>query len=334
MGTGRTETGRTEIGSTETGRTETARTETDWTKARSTDTGRTGQAGAAGAGNGGVTVAASSCTAFAVSQSALAAAQRRPSACPHCEGQKLWRWGRTARGLQRWQCRGCRRSCSSLAGTAIAAVHAPAKLDAVIVDMAKPRPQACRALAKALQLDKSTVWEWRRTICLRLAERQGPADEPIVERFRVVFRESRKASREWVRHASDPARFLAPDRRRWVDYRRLNLPLPCPMTPYRIVVDCAPTGQGGLHLRVSGTEQALADGERSTPVPQPPAAPPESQADCRPRAAALAAELRDFIRPFRGPATRHLRGYVAWLAIRLGRNQAERCQAIAGCLLA
>jgi len=269
--------------------------------------------------------------AFAACGGISGGTQHRPSACPHCRGRRLWRWGCSGRGRQRWLCRDCRRTCSSITGTAIAGVHVPAKLDAVIVDMAEPRPQACRALAEALELDKSTVWRWRRTICQRLAEQERPPDGPFVDHCRAIFRESRKASRQWVRHASDPSRFPPPDRRRWIDYRRLKLPLPCPMTPYRIVVDCALTGHASHHLTVLGTEQALA--EQSTPVCRPPAEPPGGRAGCRVQASVVAAELGAFIRPFRGPATRYLPGYVAWLATRLGRNRKERCLAIAACLL-
>lgn len=277
----------------------------------------------------------------------------RPEACPHCQGRVLWRWGETGRGLQRWRCRDCRRSCSALSGTVIAGIHDFAKLELLIQDMARPHPQSCRSLARALELDKSTVWRWRKKVCESLiAEPRAPV-AAATDRCRAVFRESRKASREWLRHAREPERFHAPDRLQWFAYRRLALPLPQPMARYRIVVDCAADADRGHRLTVLGSEErlgatcnsslpaadggAMADAGRSqndlgqgckpcrhTGASERPAAGPAARAG---------EALRTFLRPFRGPATRHLAGYAAWLETRLGRCEAAQRRSLAAHLV-
>jgi hypothetical protein len=107
------------------------------------------------------------------------------------------------------------------------------------------------------------------------------------------LRESRKASREWVRHERDPARYPPPDRLRWHDYRRLRLPPPTDprfRVPVRLVAE-----EGGLRAEAGGLCQ-----------PRDVAAAPDRLAE------AMRARFGRFIRRFRGPATRHLAGYLAW----------------------
>ena len=58
----------------------------------------------------------------------------------------------------------------------------------------------------------------------------------IVEADEKYFRESRKGSREWVRHAREPSRFPKPDRLRWRDFRRLGLLLPAGLSKWQVPV--------------------------------------------------------------------------------------------------
>ena len=93
----------------------------------------------------------------------------------------------------------------------------------------------------------------------------------------VRARESRKASREWVNHARWPELFPAPPRPRWRDLRPGEAP-PGGWAAWRVQVRIALPGQ------------SLAGG-------------PQRRFD-------------RFLAPFRGPATRYLQGYAAWMVVR------------------
>jgi hypothetical protein len=107
------------------------------------------------------------------------------------------------------------------------------------------------------------------------------------------LRESRKASREWVRHERDPARYPPPDRLRWHDYPRLRLVPPYDprfRVPVRLVAD-----KGGLRAEAGGSCGRSDAGSTPERLAEP-----------------MRARFAGFIRRFRGPATRHLAGYLAW----------------------
>jgi transposase-like protein len=223
------------------------------------------------------------------------------TACPRCDADRLGRWGTTRRGLQRWRCRGCGRTCTAATGTAIAHLHSLDKLGQVAADMLAETPRSCRALAAALDLDRMTVWRWRRLIADAwaglTATHTSVASSPGADAV-VTLRESRKASREWVRHQRYPACFPAPDRLRWVDYRQQRLPLPEPMSRYRVSV--------ALQTRPSSDMPTISVG--CTLARRGPSTGPTAQP---------ARRFQDFLAPFAGPATRHLRTYVAWFQARV-----------------
>jgi transposase-like protein len=262
----------------------------------------------------------------------LETASSEVTTCPRCDGAGLDRWGTTRRGRQRWRCRGCRRTCTATTGRALARVHALDKLSEVAADMLACSPRSCRALAAALDLDRMTVWRWRRLIAdawaglVATGERRATA---TAGGETVILRESRKASREWARHRCCPERYPAPDRLRWIDYRQQRLPLPEPMSRYRTRVALGggapattPTILAGrlasccstFGTLTAGPSTALAgDGASAT---GPRGAQPD--APRRPSTTALSTgQFQDFLAPFAGPASRHLRTYVAWFQARI-----------------
>ncbi len=281
------------------------------------------------------------CAAAPAGQAARAGSRRlRPrqptGSCPHCAGLTLVRFGHTPRGAQRWHCKGCGRKHQATTGTIFAGVHRPDKLQALVDDMLGPAPSSCRRLARRLALDKSTVWQWRQKACRGFAAAAtAPPAEPI-ETDVLIVRESRKASREWVNHARAPALHPAPDRLRWVDYRRRGLAAPDHLPRYRIPViiavddaDCCvatvriarersddPIRRSSALL--FGSVQAI------TRSPAPDAAGLAATAlesiDQGPYRGGMVDRAvracREFLRPFRGPATRHLPAYVAWFVVR------------------
>ncbi len=192
-------------------------------------------------------------------------------ACPRCSRHACCRWGSDRRGNPRWCCRGCRRTLGSSTDTVLAGLRPPSKIARVVDDMLGTEPGSCRKLAAELGIDKTTVWEWRLKIARRM---QGEGPDGSGRRLRITPhppRQSRKGSREWVRHARDPARFAAPDRPRWIDLDRLRLRLPLPIATYQlhalIVVydsgnhpEIRPLRRGMLHSSACAT--MLLAGER------------------------------------------------------------------------
>jgi transposase-like protein len=244
--------------------------------------------------------------------------------CPHCGGRALIRFGRTPQGAQRWHCRGCGRKHQAVTATALAGLHQPGKFASLVEDMLGPQPSSCRRLARRLALDKSTVWQWRQKASGAFAAAIRPQlIQPMVQRAQVV-RESRKASREWVNHERDPAAYPAPDRLRWADYRWRGLVPPDHLPRYRIPVDIA-VDIGDRRSAVVGTNHPmLAVAQCCDPSLMPdvgevaalPVEPGTIAAGLDASLARAVTAFRDFLAPFRGPATRHLPGYVAWYVAR------------------
>jgi transposase-like protein len=265
-----------------------------------------------------------------------------PAACPHCGDRRIYGWGRCNSGRQRHGCRGCGRTFSAATGTAAHGVHDLAKLQALLTEMLDGATRSCRALAAELEVGKNTVWRWRSKIMTALRKLDAPPAERVIVAQLHIVRDSRKASREWVRHATDPLTWPAPDRPRWIDVDSGRLPEPMPRAKYRVpllaVMDeihgrramlWAKQGIGGLIPPDDNASSIdVADLTLSCLVDHEIA--PRHARECRAntthrqlspddRGGCNAANrlppgeaLRHFLRPFRGPATKHLRGYLAW----------------------
>lgn len=325
-------------------------------------------------------------------------------ACPRCGGHAICRWGSDRRGAPRRCCRGCGRTFCGSTGTVLGGIRAPDKFRRVLKDMLGDAPSSCRKLAAELEVDKTTVWEWRRKIaCGLLTERRlGAGFE--VEISKRPIRESRKGSQKWVRHARDPARFAAPDRPRWIDVGRRLLRLPMPLAAYqlrafvdvdrlgshpRIIpfklamprpIQSAPFAADGMaldltaagHLDVAQWAEhrwpfarfeangpgrrakkspsagenhraALLDNDDGAALDLAGGPLPSMDAPCQLDAALSFGQRKDtfvdvrerfaqFLRPFRGPAAKHLRGYVAWFIARLHDDETGRLTAAWECL--
>jgi hypothetical protein len=153
----------------------------------------------------------------------------------------------------------------------------------------------------------------------------------------AVVRESPKASREWVNHRRDPAAHVEPNRLRWVDYRLLGLVAPDHLPRYRIPVEISVDQSGRRAAEVLDYLAAERWPPANAQPPAPSVAPVAERAaegdtttlatcqtariGTRPPGNVGAvsrglAEFGRFLRPFRGPATRHLPAYVAWFVTR------------------
>lgn len=259
-----------------------------------------------------------------------------PGNCPNCGSPDLARWGRTHNGHARWRCGGCRRTCSTTTGTLTAGIHTPDKFRHIIADMAGDQPSSCRCLAARLDLDKTTIWRWRQKIIGMLVRPKAPELDHHGPAETLRVRESRKGSREWLRHRLQPRTVPAPDRPRWVDVDRLGLPLPHPLATYqgtvrlgighdlncRVKVIPALRGSSPAPLLDHSTGEGRRNsgplpGSTAAPSPQPRHDPTPTRQPADPP---LGADLARFIHPFRGPAARYLAGYAAWFAAWLDQS--------------
>lgn len=147
----------------------------------------------------------------------LAAAGRT---CPCCGGTHKVRHGQTRTGAQRWRCRDCGRTWSGLTGTPVRGIHRPDLFLRALRDMMGDTPRSCRKLASVLGISRHTVWRWRMIVIQALPAEQAHRLAGIVETDEAPQRESRKGSREWVRHAADPKRHPPPPRMPWREYTK------------------------------------------------------------------------------------------------------------------
>ncbi|MDG1458861.1 MAG: IS1595 family transposase [Pseudoprimorskyibacter sp.] len=81
------------------------------------------------------------------------------------------------------------------------------------------------ALARRLGLNKHTVWCWHLIALSALSGIPDMAFSGIVEVDETYQKESRKGSREWVRHQRDPLNYPKPPRMRWYEYGKKGVPM-------------------------------------------------------------------------------------------------------------
>lgn len=266
-------------------------------------------------------------------------------ACLHCGATALQRWGATGTGMRRWRCKACRRTFSSTTGTALARLRRPEVFQRALDDMLSGAPGSCRALARRLGANRMTIWRWRMRLLAALEGIGASALGGIVEADEKFFRESRKGSREWVRHARDPARFPEPDRPRWRDFHRLGLLRPAGTSKWQIPVltvtdragarraDVLPDRRAEslvalLEAHVGRDAVLCSDGDgayglfaraRAMPHYRLPKHGPRviDTAFHIQTVNNLHSRFESFMKPFCGPATKYLPRYAAWFVARL-----------------
>lgn len=270
--------------------------------------------------------------------------------CVHCGGPDLVGWGSTRTGLQRLRCKACRRTFSAATGTAVARIRLPEKLQQALEDMLGPVPGSCRRLAARLGVDKMTVWRWRMRILAALEGIGAECLGGIVEADETFQRESRKGSREWVRHEREPERCPAPPRPRWRDFRRLGRLLPVGLSQWQIPILTLTDRAGAqraerladrraeslvamLEDRVRQDAVLCSDGDGAYRMFARARGIPHYRIDARngPKVIhgafhiqtvnSLHSRFKAFMRPFCGPATRNLPAYIAWFVARLAGHE-------------
>ena len=287
---------------------------------------------------------------------AIGAIERRREgavACPHCSHGSSTRWGSTRIGVQRMRCALCRRTFSSTTGTVVAGIHSPARFHQVVIDMFSDHPHSCRRLGRALDLDKMTAWRWRQKIIHALGACGASNLGGVVEADEKFFRESRKGSREWVRHQRDPINHPKPNRMRWVDYKRTRTKLPAGISKFQIPVltmadragarradvlpdHSAPPLIAVLARRLHSDAVLCSDRDPAYDFFARQNGVPHYRIDAKKgpfvidkafhvqTINSLHDRFERFMEPFRGPSTKNLAGYASWFIARSVRDESER----------
>lgn len=209
-------------------------------------------------------------------------------------------------------------------------------------------PASRRRLDERPGVGKTTVWRWRIRILAALERAARPLGG-VVEAHQTTRRESGEGSREWVRHAHGPEKHPKPPRPTSRDWRRPGLPPPLGHSPWRIPVlalaeraedrraervkdhnapslhaalDPALRRDAVLCSHGDGAFAAFARARGATRYAIPARRGAQVVADALHIQTGnnLHAVLKDFLRPFRGPATRHLDGYLTWFLARQRRK--------------
>ena len=141
--------------------------------------------------------------------SEIEARTNREHKYPFCGDPQRQKWGRTRTKVKRYRCWGCHKTYSGRTGSAIGRIHRPDLFMEAVKDMLdSPAPQSVRKLAKQLDLNKYTVWLWQMLVFTIIGKSSVPASfSGIIEADQTYQRESRKGSREWVRHFADPKKY-------------------------------------------------------------------------------------------------------------------------------
>ena len=204
----------------------------------------------------------------------------------------------------------------------------------------------------SLGASRDSIWRWRMAIIGVLKPEADDSLAGTVEADEVHERESRKGSREWVRHRRDPANHPAPPRLRWRDYKRHGASCSAPPGGWRAwetkllaatdraghrafeaISDAGQKAISGALLPVMAPDAALCtDGfvtyERIAKDERIPhfALNAGRRTKRTPRSHhintvnAFIGRFRTFMQPFCGPASKNLAAYGRWHA---ARNNAD-----------
>jgi len=118
--------------------------------------------------------------------------------CPHCQAkaERLAPWG-WSRGLRRYRCRACRRTCTAVSNSSLARLHYPERWNdyaqALIGGL------SVRKAAKQCGISKNTAFLWRHRFLAAAAGHHATHEAGIVEVDETFFLESFKGQRRLPR---------------------------------------------------------------------------------------------------------------------------------------
>lgn len=261
--------------------------------------------------------------------------------CPHCGHGKMQKWGTTPTGIQRQRCAACGRTSSALTGSPLRGLHHFDRFLDMLRDMLSDQPLSCRKLAAKLQVSKDTIWRWRLRALKHLSGGSDQTFAGIIEADETFQRESRKGSREWARHAADPTTHPQPPRLQWHRYKSGRFKMQRGLSRWQLPIITVVDRSGRkLFQRIRDCKHATIDQVLGPLVP----ADAELCTDAAPAYGSFAASrniahfvvrnapnqrlaspahhiqntnslhsrYEEFIRRFRGPASKYLPLYLAW----------------------
>ena len=267
---------------------------------------------------------------------------RKDRSCPHCGGDEIVRWG-VNRGLQRWRCNDCRKTFTGLTSTPLQHIKRRDLVFAVIQDMMSIYPLSCRKAAEELGVHHMTVWRWRRKVMEALENYGDKAFKGIIEADETFVRESRKGSREWVNYSKGLCK--PPPRPQWYVFRFQGMLMKRGLSRWQIPVLVLRDRAGATRAeQLPGLSYKHIAPVLDQHLPEDVVLCSDSASSYRKyakqsgirleqmnvrkgeyvkdgtfhiqNANALHQRFKDFMYPFKGPATKYLRGYVGWMVFR------------------
>ena len=124
--------------------------------------------------------------------------QNLPHQCPHCQSERLGRWGRQS-GLQRLRCRACGKCCNALTGTPLARLRCKERW--LVYAQALIEGLSIRKAAEQCGVAKTTSFRWRHRFLQVIAELKATGLTGIVEADETWFPLSFKGLRKLPRPA-------------------------------------------------------------------------------------------------------------------------------------
>ncbi|WP_300051197.1 IS1595 family transposase [Sulfitobacter sp.] len=279
--------------------------------------------------------------------SEIEARTNQENSCPSCGIDRRQKWGRTRTGIQRYRCQSCGKTYSGRTGSVISRIHRPDLFLVALRDMlGTSTPRSVRALARQLGLNKYTVWRWRMLALSIIQHREATAFSGIIEADETYQRESRKGSREWVRHFADPQNVPQPPRPRWEDFTTKGLKMMRGLSKWQLpILTVADRGGARLLQRLPNRQSATLERAMEPLMPKDAVLCSDGANGYATVAAtggiehvvvgtkpgtrvtagcyhiqnvnSLHARYDKFIKPFCGPATKNLNLYIRWLEARL-----------------
>lgn len=151
------------------------------------------------------------------------------SHCPHCESKLFIRYGCTAKGHQRFKCKACKSTFSTLTGTSLCGMRLEEKWQQYSDGMWCTTK--LRQAARELGINLKTAWKWRHKLLTKPKQDRQRALAGIVEADETFINESYKGKKQ-IQHRESRKRgggsapkvpiFLALDRHGHVTHQVLE----------------------------------------------------------------------------------------------------------------